>query len=221
MSGSVESREYWDKKFSGSALPWGFAPSEGAAALVRLMENERRTGARLLDLGCGYGRDSRLFVDHGHEVVGVDISPKGICKASGLVLQATFHAMDVRKLVFDHGSFDVVFANFLVHLFTEPADRACTVSEARRVLRAGGLAVFTVASTDDADCGRGEHVGHNTFRNERGVAKFYYADSDIESEFCGFDDVRVEPLVEHHVHDGPHTHVSRLVIARKHVENTA
>ena len=37
-----------------------------------------RTGLRVLDVGCGQGRDALFIAQLGHSVVGVDVSPNGI-----------------------------------------------------------------------------------------------------------------------------------------------
>lgn len=42
-------------------------------------------GDRLLDLGCGSGRDSKYFLDHGYAVVALDPSIK-MCEATALEL---------------------------------------------------------------------------------------------------------------------------------------
>jgi len=40
--------------------------------------------ARVVDLGCGEGRDSVFLAEQGHEVVGVDLSLEGLKKAQHL-----------------------------------------------------------------------------------------------------------------------------------------
>lgn len=40
-----------------------------------------KEGGRILDLGCGSGRDSKLFLDRGHEVVAIDGS-RELCKVA-------------------------------------------------------------------------------------------------------------------------------------------
>jgi SAM-dependent methyltransferase len=190
-------------------------PSGGGTAAVEYLEGQRPRGGRILDLGCGYGRDGRLFCARGFRVAGVDASEEAIRKARQFVPEGNFDVMDVRALTFPDASFDVVFANFLIHLFVDPVDRARITSEAARVLVPGGIALFTVASTEDADFGKGEEVARNVFRNERGVAKYYYNDADILLDFGWLQGLRVDPLIEHHTHDQPHTHFSKLIIGRK------
>jgi len=52
-----------------------------------------------------------------------------------------FHEANAEHLPFDDASFDRYFANFVVHLVTDPKQM---LKESRRVLRPGGMAGFTV-----------------------------------------------------------------------------
>lgn len=72
--------------------------------------------ARILDLGCGPGRDLRLFSDTGHHPVGVEANPDFIqmARRHGDVIAADFRTIGD---LFTPGSFDGVWAQAsLVHL---------------------------------------------------------------------------------------------------------
>jgi ubiquinone/menaquinone biosynthesis C-methylase UbiE len=64
---------------------------------------------KLLDLGCGPGNDSALFVERGFAVVGVDFSEKMLAEARKRVPQATFICSDFREMGFDDDQFDAVW----------------------------------------------------------------------------------------------------------------
>lgn len=56
-------------------------------------------GPSVLDVGCGTGQDARLLASIGHDVVGVDFSPRGIARAqAGPPTRAAFAIADVRDL---------------------------------------------------------------------------------------------------------------------------
>ena len=59
---------------------WGLAPSDFARAVRALLS----PGARVLELGCGEGRDSVYFAACGCDVTGVDVSVAGLHKAQRL-----------------------------------------------------------------------------------------------------------------------------------------
>jgi ubiquinone/menaquinone biosynthesis C-methylase UbiE len=68
-------------------------------------------GGKILDLGCGPGRDAKIFSDHDYSVVGVDLSEKTIEKAKTIAPKAEFKVMDFLNLDFEEKSFDAVWFN--------------------------------------------------------------------------------------------------------------
>ena len=93
-------------------------------------------GGRILDLGCGSGRDSRLFRDKGYEVVAVDGS-RELCKiASSLigqeVLCRTFEELDFEE------EFDGVWA--CASILHVPSERLPgVIARISRALKRGGF----------------------------------------------------------------------------------
>jgi SAM-dependent methyltransferase len=92
---------------------------------------------RILDLGCGPGRDLRAFRELGHEAVGLDGSARFVEMArahSGCeVLHQDFLALDLRA-----ASFDGVFAN--ASLFHVPSrEMPRVLGELCLALRPGGV----------------------------------------------------------------------------------
>lgn len=81
--------------------------------------------ARVLDIGCGQGRDSLFIARHGHQVVGVDISPSGIrdlekaAKAEGLQIEGI--VADIRTYI-PQAQFDVLLIDRTLHML-EQTDR--------------------------------------------------------------------------------------------------
>ena len=75
--------------------------------------------ARVLDVGCGQGRDALFIATRGHTVVGVDISPNGI---RDLVATAARDNLSVQGVVADivdyqpDGLFDVVLVDRTLHM---------------------------------------------------------------------------------------------------------
>lgn len=103
------------------------------ALLFRLGEGRHR----ILDLGCGPGRDLRAFRELGHEVVGLDGAARFVQMArrdSGCeVLHQDFLALDLPAQ-----RFDGVFAN--ASLFHVPsAELPRVLAELRGALRPGGV----------------------------------------------------------------------------------
>jgi len=77
---------------------------------------------RVLDIGCGQGRDALFIARAGHNVVGVDLSPMGI---RDLVTAAKEEDLPIEGIVADvstfvpEGSFDILLIDRTLHMLDE------------------------------------------------------------------------------------------------------
>jgi len=96
---------------------------------------------RILDYGCGQGGASRIFVDAGYEVVGMDVSEVALKAARQKVPEATFSAVEVENNIpAEDASFDICYATELIeHLF----DVQGYLREVHRILRPNGYLLLT------------------------------------------------------------------------------
>ena len=106
------------------------------------------SGARLLDIGCGLGREAFPLSDSGYDVVGIDISQEVIAQVRQLSAERgydiPFIACDGKKLPFPDDSFDgvLIWAQTFGLLYGE-AYRRDYLAECGRVLKTGGLFSFS------------------------------------------------------------------------------
>ncbi len=133
-------------------------------------------GARVLDVGCGMGREAYALSDMGFSVTGIDISHEVIRKVTAQSLQQgrdiPFLAYDGKTLPFADAAFDVViiWAQTFGLLYGDAYKRDF-LRECRRVLVAGGLLSF---SGHDVAYVRAHHAQYLDGR------KFYpYADTRL------------------------------------------
>jgi ubiquinone/menaquinone biosynthesis C-methylase UbiE len=93
---------------------------------------------KVLDLGCAFGRDSKMFAKNGFETYGVDFSSQMIKKAKKLVPSVKFEVMDVLDLKFKNNFFDGVWCSaVLLHLKKVLIPKA--LYEINRVLKKSGV----------------------------------------------------------------------------------
>lgn len=95
---------------------------------------------RVLDLGCGTGMFLEELSNRAEIVIGLDISSEMLKRAKARVKNVGLVQADADALPFLDGSFDAVVS---VTLLQNMPDPATTVVEVARVLRLGGVAVFT------------------------------------------------------------------------------
>jgi SAM-dependent methyltransferase len=115
---------------------------------------EERAGdsARVADVGCGPGWESATFAEHGHDAVGIDLTPDFLRAARDVAPEAAFARMDMRRLGFESGSFDGLWAcaSFL-HVPREDAPE--TLAAFRRVLEPDGVCLLAVKHGDGETSG--------------------------------------------------------------------
>lgn len=113
----------------------GFSPE----LFATLEEHGARSGARVLDVGCGTALAGAELVRHGCELFGVDISEAMLTYARQRVPEGRFSVAAAESLPFADASFDVAMVSQAFHWF----DRVRATREMLRVVRPGGLiAVF-------------------------------------------------------------------------------
>ncbi len=115
----------------------------------------RRAYRAILDLGCGFGKSTRPFIDAFPEadIVGIDLSAPNLKlahqQAERLGKRIAFYQRAAEATEFEDASFDLVTATMLIHEMPMPVLRR-VLGEADRVLRPGGLlAILDFAHTGD------------------------------------------------------------------------
>lgn len=89
------------------------APWESIDRFIKLMPPK----PKMIDIGCGSGRDAKIFTDKGVSVTGIDFCPNLLEIAKGKAPLAEFRLMDVEELAFPPGSFDGAWAACsLIHI---------------------------------------------------------------------------------------------------------
>ncbi len=67
-------------------------------------------GAKILDVGCGSGRDCKFFSQEGFKVTGIDRSEKLLEIARIAAPRAKFYSADIRHLSFEKNMFDGIWS---------------------------------------------------------------------------------------------------------------
>ena len=68
-----------------------------------------KANGHILDLGCGPGHHSKIFVENGFMVTGIDLSSEMIKLARRIEPDADFHVMDMLELKFSPNRFDAFY----------------------------------------------------------------------------------------------------------------
>ncbi|MFB6199862.1 MAG: class I SAM-dependent methyltransferase [Candidatus Nanohaloarchaea archaeon] len=114
-------------------------PKQAEKNLKTYLQNFLRqlNGDKVLDAGCGTGRDAEYMAGRSLEAIGVDSAPGMIEKAREREHRARYAVMDIRDLSFPDNSFNGVWCNTVLQ-FIPPQHLEKTVNELQRVLKPGG-----------------------------------------------------------------------------------
>jgi len=108
----------YDKKYAAKDYYWGKKPSAFCDKVMEIMPPSAGFQPKLLDLGCGEGRNAVYFAKHGFDVVGVDISLIGLRKTKRYSLEEGVKVETIHADINDYQlteTYEVVFSTGTLH----------------------------------------------------------------------------------------------------------
>ena len=157
---------------------FGLEPSIAAIKSLKFLK-----GKNIVELGAGLGRDTIFFAQNSLHIEALDYSNKAIetikKKSKDLNLCNFIKAkvFDVRKrLPFENNSIDACFSHMLYCMALSNLDLENLNKEIFRILKPGGINIFTVRHTDDGDYKNGDHIGEDLYENDGFIVHFFSKD---------------------------------------------
>ena len=131
---------------------------------------------RVLDAGCGRGRNIEYMLKHGYDVWGNDASEAAVAATRALAhrvapqLSATerFRVEPAEQMSFGDAEFDVVLSSAVMHFARDEAHWNAMLREMWRVLAPGGMFFARLATT----------IGHESRVKPLGNRRFIMPDGD-------------------------------------------
>jgi SAM-dependent methyltransferase len=180
-------QERWQTAYEQHPSLHGTAPSAAARWTAKLF------GAAgiddVLELGAGQGRDAFYLARQGFSVHATDFSGSALnrlrleAQREGLDDRVTAALHDVRDpLPPADATVGAVYANVLLNMALSRTELRALVNEIRRVLRPGGLFVYTVWSTGDSCFGKCTEIGDGLYAKDGFAGRFF--DLDLVDELA-------------------------------------
>ena len=183
MGSKIRLSDIWNKVYISDASFFGYDPSNFALECYK--ELKKHGAKKILELGCGQGRDTIFFASNGIEVIAIDSSKVAIDALSKTTIEKNFPITPMihnlaEDIPFNDSYFDAVYSHMFFNMrFTDDQLKYIFV-EVNRVLKKGGLNLFSVRSDNDAMYKKGTEVEKNIY-DINGFQIRFFTRSDVEN----------------------------------------
>jgi tellurite methyltransferase len=155
-------------------------------------------GMRLLDAGCGYGRNLVYLLREGTEIFAIDANPAGVEHVRQLskslnaeLPDENFQVSRVEKMPFPDAFADVVLCSSVLHFARSDAHFHAMVAELWRVLRPGGLLFCRLGSRIGMDF---RPAGNDLFAMPDGQHWFLVDEEKLLALTAAMNATMIDPL---------------------------
>jgi len=192
--------QYWETNFSSKPEMFGLEPSIPAVKATKFFKENNIKN--IVELGAGLGRDTIYFAQNSIKVQALDYSKTAIesitDKAEKLNLAEFIKSkfFDVRKkLPFEDNSIEGCFSHMLYCMALSNSDLENLNNEIYRILKSGGINIYTARHTDDGDYKNGIHRGEDLYEND-GFIVHFFSKEKVNQLSKGFEVLDIEKFEE-------------------------
>jgi len=192
--------QHWENTFINRPETFGVSPSAAAIRAAEIFNKKDITN--ILELGAGQGRDTLFFAQKGFHIQVLDYSQTGLdniikkAKTLGVDKLITGKIHDVRNpLPFTDEKFGGCFSHMLYCMALTTKELKFLSDEIHRVLKNGGVNIYTVRHTGDGDYKNGIHRGEDLYEND-GFIVHFFSKEKVKQLSNGFDIVNIENFEE-------------------------
>ena len=192
--------QHWETNFSNKPEMFGLEPSLPAKKALNIFKENNCS--KIVELGAGLGRDSIYFGKNSINVTALDYSENGIkvinekIKKENLRCSISTLKFDIREdLPFETNSVDAWYSHILYCMALTQKDLDKLNSEIHRILKPGGINIYTVRNTDDGDYKKGIHRGEDLYEIDGFIIHFFSKDK-ILNLTSGFKNISIDYFEE-------------------------
>ena len=188
-----DQRKVWNGVYSEDRSFFGEESSAFSRMCYDLMK--RSNVKKVLELGCGHGRDSIFFASMGIKVETFDYSKVAVgilanlARRSGLPIHVRL--LDAKKgLPYPNSEFGAVYSHMFFNMHFTIKELKFLFGEVRRVLKPEGFHFFSVRSRKDRYYGGGRKISDNVYDVNGFVLRFFTREEIMEI-MDGFEVIKV------------------------------
>ena len=192
--------QYWESSFLSKPEMFGLEPS--IAAVKALKSFKEQNIKNIVELGAGLGRDTVFFAKNSIQVDALDYSKtsiESITNKSNKLNLTNFikpKIFDIRKrLPFKDSSIEGCFSHMLYCMALSNYELENLNNEICRILKPGGINIYTVRHTNDGDYKNGKHRGEDLYEND-GFIVHFFSKEKVNQLSKGFEVLDIEKFEE-------------------------
>jgi len=192
--------QHWEKNFLSKPEMFGLDPS--VAAEKALKSFQEKNIKNIIELGAGLGRDTVFFAKNSINIHALDYSQASIesikNKSEKLNLTNFIKAkvFDIRKkLPFEDNSIEGCFSHMLYCMALSTSEIKYLNSEICRILKPGGINIYTVRHIGDGDYKNGTYRGEDLYEND-GFIIHFFSEEKVKQTSDGFNIINIERFEE-------------------------
>jgi len=153
----------------------------------QILKGRIAPGMRILDAGCGSGRNLVYFLRQGYEVYAADQDPRSVesvrtfaARVAPSLPPSNFRVESIEHMSFDNATADVVISSAVFHFATGDTQFEAMLQGSWRVLKPGGLFFCRLASTIGVES-QVEHLHGRHYRSPDGADRYLVDAAMLES----------------------------------------
>ena len=197
---------YYEEEYRKDEYLWGVEPSSACLKVLELMPPTKEI--KLLDIGCGEGKDAVFFARCGYNVAAFDISEAGLEKTKRLADKSRVHVRVFKANIWDfrlEENYDILFSSGVLH-YIKPELRDEIMANYKSHVNSNGLAALNVFVKKPFIAPPPEKEAHSYLWKSGQLFTFFH---DWYMEQCS------EDVFDCNSSGIPHKHAMNSLFARK------
>jgi len=177
----ADNTTFYETEYKKESYIWGINPNHSCFRVMELIPPTKPL--KLLDVGCGEGKDAVFFARCGYDVTAFDIAEAGLEKTKRLADKARVHVRTFRSNLLDFRldeKYDIIYCSGVLH-YIKPELRNEIMENYKSNVNSGGIVAMNVFVEKPFIAPPPENEAHHSYLWKSGSLLTYFHDWYVES----------------------------------------